>query len=119
MFDLLTVGIAAAALLVVIWELVLIARNRPMDDFTVWALAVVELAVITLSVTSFVLLAGTDRDVSAAIFITYLIATPLVLPAGVLWAAAERTRSGTAVVLVATLAMPALMLRIHTVWAGG
>lgn len=119
MFDLLTVGIAGAALLVVVWLLVLIARNKPMDDVTVWALVLIELAVLTLSVTSFVLLARTDRDVSAGIFITYLVVTPLVLPAGVLWAAAERTRAGTAVVLVAAIAMPALMLRIHTVWAGG
>jgi hypothetical protein len=41
----------------------------------------------------------------------------VVLPAAFLWAAGERTRSGTAVLLVGVLAVVFLFLRLQQLWA--
>jgi len=40
----------------------------------------------------------------------------LVLPIGFVWSAGERTRSGTAVLLIAVLVVPFLSLRLHDLW---
>jgi hypothetical protein len=39
-----------------------------------------------------------------------------VLPIGFVWSAGEPTRSGTAVLLVAVLAVAFLFLRVHQLW---
>ncbi len=119
MIEPLAVGIAVAAAVPVLWSLVLIVRRRPIDDLMVWMVAVIELALIVLAVGGVVGLVRTDRAVSGPTFVAYLIGVPLILPAAVLWGAAERTRAGTLVVFVAALAIPVLMLRVLQVWAGG
>jgi hypothetical protein len=90
--DVLTPALAIAAAVPAVWSLVLVIRNKPMDTLTFWMIAVVEVG--------------------------YLIATPLILPATVAWGIAERNRSGAAVVMVGCLAIPVLMLRIHSIWTG-
>ena len=39
------------------------------------------------------------------------------LPVGYLWSVSEKNRGGTAVLLVAVLVMPVLLLRLHDVWS--
>jgi hypothetical protein len=118
MIDVLTPVLAGAAGLAVLWIVVLLIRNAGIDNLAFWILAIVEVGLLVLSVAGIVGLLRTDRDVSGPTFVAYLIATPLILPAAVLWGLAERNRSGTAVVLVGAAAIPVLMLRIHMIWTG-
>jgi len=118
MIDVLTPVLAGAAGLAVLWIVVLLIRNAAIDNLAFWILAVVEVGLLVLSVAGIVGLVRTGRDVSGPTFVAYLIATPLILPAAVLWGIAERNRSGTAVVLVGAVGIPVLMLRIHMIWTG-
>jgi hypothetical protein len=116
--DVLPPALAGVAGLAVLWILVLLIRNRSIDNLAFWILAVLEVGVLVLGVAGVIGLVRTTRHVSGPIFVAYLLATPLILPAAVLWGLAERNRSGTAVVLVGVVAIPALMLRIHMIWTG-
>ena len=98
--------------------LVLLARDEPAGDRVYLMLAVAELVLLVQLVWGCVALAGTDRDVSGATFLGYVLALPLVLPVGAFWSLAERTRAGTAVLLLATLTVVGLELRLHTIWGG-
>ena len=51
-------------------------------------------------------------------YVGYLIGALLILPLGWLWAASEKTRAGSAVLLVAVLLVPFLLLRMHDIWVG-
>lgn len=118
MIDVLTPVLAGVAGLAVLWIVALLIRNHPVDNLVFWILAVVEVGLLVLTVAGIVGLVRTDRTVSGPTFVAYLLATPLILPAAVLWGVAERNRSGTAVVLVGAISIPVLMLRIHMIWTG-
>jgi len=118
MIDVMTPTLAAIAGVAVLWIVVLLIRDHPIDNLAFWILAVVEVGLLVLTVAGIVGLIRTERDVSGPTFVAYLIATPLILPAAVLWGLAERNRSGTAVVLVGVVSIPVLMLRIHMIWTG-
>ncbi|MFB9312108.1 hypothetical protein [Nocardioides plantarum] len=107
--------VAAAAGIVVA---VLLARDEPAQDRTFVLLGVVEVVVLVQLVYGVVALSGTDRDVSGVLFVSYLVGNLLALPIGVFWSLAERTRAGTAVLLVAILTVVALQLRLETIWGG-
>lgn len=118
MIDVLTPVLAGAAGLAVLWIIVLLILNRSIDNLVFWSLAVVEVGLLVLTIAGIVGLVRTEREISGPTFVAYLLATPLILPAAVLWGVAERNRSGTAVVLVGAVAIPVLMLRIHMIWTG-
>ena len=59
---------------------------------------------------------GAD-GVSGATYVGYLVGLLLVLPAAVWWASAERSRGGSAVILLGALVVPFLLLRTHDLWA--
>jgi hypothetical protein len=81
-------------------------------------LAVIEALLVVQLVISVVLLISGERPGSLVTFLAYLIGSLLVLPIGTVWALAERTRSSTAVLGVACLTVPVLILRMSEVWAG-
>lgn len=107
--------VAAVAAIVVVW---LFARDEPAQDRTFLLLGVVELVVLVQLVYGVVALSQTDRDVSGVLFVSYLVGNLVALPVGVFWSLAERTRSGTAVLLVAVVTVVALQLRLETIWGG-
>lgn len=108
--------LAGAAMLL---TLVLLARDLPAGDATYALLAAVELALLVQAVVGCVALAGTERDVAAVTFASYLLAVPLALPVGFFWSLAERTRAGTAVLLVALLTVVTVQVRLEDIWAAG
>lgn len=118
MIEVLASALAAIAGLAVLWIVVLLIRDRAIDNLAFWIMAVVEVGLVVLTVAGIVGLVRTDRAIAGPTFVAYLIATPLILPAAVAWGIAERNRSGTAVVLVGAVAIPVLMLRIHMIWTG-
>jgi hypothetical protein len=108
---LLTLGIAAASALLALYVVVLVVRNRPVDNPTVWGSMVIELAALVLLVRGLVgVFAGAvEEPITLAL---YLLLVPFVLPGALLWSAGEKSRSATAVVIAALAVMMVLMLRV-------
>lgn len=117
MVALLTFGITVACALLAVYLLVLIIRNRPIDNVTLWAGMVIEVAALVLVVRGLigVFAGGLTEPVTTAL---YLILVPLVLPGAVLLSAGEKTRSSTALVMAAQVVMMILMLRVDALWVG-
>jgi hypothetical protein len=109
--------LASAALVVAIWLVVLIVLDRVPGDAVFGALVVLEVGVVVQLVIGLVRVFGDHPGVNVAAYVGYLVGALLVLPIGFLWSAGERTRSGTAVLLVAVLVVPVLSLRLHDLWA--
>ena len=116
MLDPLPVVLLVACLVLALVVAVYVALDRPVDDPLLLGLAVVEVGFAAQLVIGIVRLAGTDRDVNGAVFVGYLVGALLVLPVGALWSLAERSRSGTAVLLVAALTAAFLVVRLTQIW---
>ncbi|GGF57558.1 hypothetical protein GCM10011519_34380 [Marmoricola endophyticus] len=109
-------AISAASLLVAVWLVVRILRDRPVHDALLYALGVLEAGLVLQLVWGVVQVVGAHGDLNVAAYLGYLVGALVILPIGFLWAAAEQNRSGTAVLLVATIAVPVLELRLHDLW---
>lgn len=112
---LLTLGITVASALLALYAVVLMVRNRPVDNPAVWASILIEVAAVVLLVRGLVgVFSGVvDEPITLAL---YLLLVPFVLPSALLWSAGEKSRSATAVVLAALLVLMVLMLRIDSLW---
>ncbi|MGA8845377.1 MAG: hypothetical protein WB471_02045 [Nocardioides sp.] len=104
---------------VVVWTLVLLIRDEVAQDRTFALIGTAELVLVVQLVLGCVLLAGTERDVSGVLFVSYLIGVALALPVGAFWSLAERSRSGTGVLVVSALTVLALEVRLVEIWSGG
>ncbi|WP_245572611.1 hypothetical protein [Actinokineospora enzanensis] len=104
------------------WALVLVILDRPPlpgrpDGYAYLGLLVlVELGLLGQAVIGFVQLASTDRDVSGLSFGGYLLGALLILPVAVFWSFAERTRWGTAVLVIGALVVPVMIVRLNQIW---
>ncbi|MCW2785817.1 MAG: hypothetical protein JWP74_2334 [Marmoricola sp.] len=96
---------------------VLIARDLRPGNVTLGFLVVIELGLVVQLVVGLHRVFGDHAGVSVATYLGYLVGALLILPIGVVWSSAERTRSGTAVLLVAVLVIPVLFLRLHDIWS--
>ncbi len=112
------VTVAICATLVAAWSFVQSARRKLPDTPLLVGLGVVELLLLAQLVLGVVLLIGGGRPGSLATYLAYLIGCLVVLPLGTFWALAERTRSSTAILGIACLAIPVMVLRLNEVWAG-
>lgn len=95
-----------------------LARDRAAEDSMFVLLGITELLLVVQLVAGCVALGTTDRDVSGALFVSYLVGVSLALPVGALWSLTERSRAGTAVVLLAVLTVAALEVRLDAIWGG-
>lgn len=93
-------------------------RDRAAEDGMFVLLGVTELVLLGQLVGGCVALANTEGDVDGPLFVSYLVGVTLALPIGAFWSLAERTRAGTAVVLLAVLTVAALEVRLDAIWAG-
>lgn len=116
MIGALATGLIIAALVVAAWSLGMVLLNKPVNDPTLGLLALLEIGLLVQVVIGIVKLIGTDRDVSGATFVGYLIATLVILPLATFWSLAERTRWGTTVVVIGCLVIPVLIVRLNQVW---
>ena len=108
-----------AALAVALWTLGLVVLNTTPNTITLGLLALLELALLVQLVLGIVNLATTDRDVSGATFVGYLVGSLLILPVATFWALAERTRWGTTVLIIGCLVIPVLIVRMNQIWNAG
>ena len=98
------------------WAGVYAARERSLDNALFYGLAALEVLLVAQLVAGIVALVSSDRDVESATFIGYLLTNVLILPIAVVWAVAEKSRWGTAVLVVGGLTVAALTLRGQQVW---
>lgn len=119
MNDLITAAVYVLGAITAVWTLVLVIRDEVAQDRTFGLLAVTEVVLLVQLVVGCVLLAGTERDVEGVLFVSYLVGVVLALPIGAFWSLAERSRSGTGVLVVAALTVLALEVRLVDIWAGG
>ncbi len=112
----LQIVLGVICLVLAVWLVVLIVLDRLPGDLLYGALAVVEIGLVVQLVIGLVRVFGDHGDLNVAAYVGYLVGSLLVLPVAFLWAAGERTRSGTAVLLVGVLAVGFLFLRLQQLW---
>lgn len=116
MYEPFQTGLIVASLLLALAAVGHMVANRRPTTWLVIGLGLLELALIVQLVIGVVQLVSGDQDVSALTFVGYLVGILVVLPLGTLWALGEPTRSGTAVLVVATLVVPVLVVRLQQIW---
>lgn len=114
----LAIAVTVSSLLLAAWALLTAARNRPPDMTHLAGAVLVELVVLAQVVVAIVRLLGGSRPAELGTFIGYLVSTVLLLPAAVALMLMERTRYGAAILGVAALVLPVLVLRLQQVWNG-
>ncbi|MCL8024442.1 hypothetical protein [Nocardioides bruguierae] len=109
--------VLALSLAAAVWTVVMIVRAQhpPSDAYFVLLGALLVLLVVQM-VVGFVALGATDRPVEGVTFVAYLLTTVAVVPVGAALALVERSRWGTAVLLVAVLTVAACELRLEALW---
>lgn len=95
-----------------------LVRDRPVEDGLYLLLGITELVLLGQLVGGCIALGHTERAVEGPLFVSYLVGVTLALPIGAFWSLAERSRAGTAVVLLAVLTVVALEVRLDAIWAG-
>lgn len=113
----LQIVLGAICLVTAIWLVVLIALDRLPGDLVYGAMAVVEIGLVAQLVIGLVQVFGDHGDVNVAAYVGYLVGSLLVLPIAFTWAAGERSRAGTGVLLVAVIAVGFLFLRLQQLWS--
>lgn len=108
--------LTAICLVTALVVIVLILRDRAPGDVVVGLLAIVELGLVAQLVLGIIRVAGPHPGVSVPTYVGYLIGSLLILPVATLWSLSERSRGGTAVLLVGVLLVPFLFLRLAEVW---
>jgi hypothetical protein len=112
----LQIALGVGCLLLLLWLVVLIVRDRQPDDYLYAALALVEVGLVAQLVIGLVMVTGDHGGVNVPAYVGYLVGSLLILPVGFVWSVGERTRSGTGVLLVAVFVVPVLFLRLHELW---
>ena len=101
-----------ASLLLAVLAGVYVALDRSPDNALVGLAGLIEVGFIVQAGVGIAQVIGDDDVASPVTFIGYLIAALIVLPIGVLWSLAERSRGATAVLIVAALTAAFLVVRV-------
>ncbi|WP_067802775.1 hypothetical protein [Actinomadura formosensis] len=118
MTNALATPIIVVALLVAAYALVAALRNRAMDAGHLAALGALEVLLIAQAVVGFVKLSGGEGPDGPATFVGYLLGSLLIPVAGAGWGLLERSRWGSAVLVVAGVAVAVMIVRMNQLWSG-
>jgi uncharacterized membrane protein len=113
------VVLTALSLLVALVAVVYVVRDRSADRFLVGLVGVLFVGTLVQLVYGISQLPDAEDDVNKIVFLLYLLGLVATPPVAVLWARGEPSRAGAAVVAVAGVLVPFLLLRLDTLWAGG
>ena len=102
--------LVVASLLLAVVAGVYVALDRSPDNALVGLAGLLELGFVVQAVVGIAQVAGDDDVTSPVTFVGYLLAA--LLPVGVLWSLAERSRGATAVLIVAALTNAFLVVRV-------
>ncbi|KRV50498.1 hypothetical protein AQ490_15575 [Wenjunlia vitaminophila] len=117
MRDGISLTLIVLSLLVAGWGALTCALNRPAGRSHLVAGAAVEAVTLVQLAVGIAAVAGGDPD-AKAMFLLYLLGCALLPPAAGFLALVERTRWGSAVVAVAGLLLPVLVVRLQQIWDG-
>ncbi|KOX08721.1 hypothetical protein ACWD6L_04095 [Micromonospora profundi] len=104
------------SLLVAVWALVVAIRQRPPDRVQFAGLALLELALVVLSVLALVAIGGGDRPGEPGAFFGYLATLVCLPPLAWVLARMEPTRWGSAIVCAVCLVTPVVVVRLQQTW---
>ncbi|WCN80580.1 MULTISPECIES: hypothetical protein [unclassified Micromonospora] len=104
------------SLLVAAWALVATVRHRPPDRVQFIGLAILELALLVLSVLALVAVGGGDRPGEPGAFFGYLVTLVCLPPLAWVLARMEPTRWGSAIVCAVCLVAPVVVVRLQQTW---
>ena len=93
------------------------ALGRAPREYFVIASALLLIVVAVQVVVAIVMLVAGDRPDELGTFVGYLVVALLLVPAGTLWALAERSRWGPTVLAVACLALVVVVIRLNDLWS--
>ena len=97
--------------------LVLTAVGRAPREYLVIASATLTVLIVVQVLIAVVLLVAGERPDELGTFVGYLVVAVILLPIGTLWALAERSRWGTAVLAVACFTLVVVLVRLQDVWS--
>jgi hypothetical protein len=110
--------IIAVALLIAVYALVTALRGRAMGLPDLIGLGVLEALLVAQAVVGFVKLSGDGGPKHPATFVGYLLGVLVIPVAGAVWGLLERTRWGSAVLVVAGVAVAVMIVRMNQLWSG-
>ncbi len=121
MVDFLATGLMLLVAAYGVAALVLTAVGRAPREYLVIASGVLSILVLVQVLIAIGFLVAGERPDEPGTFVGYLVVAVILLPLGTLWALAERSRWGTAVLAVACLALVVVLVRLQDLWstAGG
>jgi hypothetical protein len=106
----------AACLVGAIWTAVLAARNRRAGNGLLIELIVAELLILLQLGFAVIEVAGGQHPDSTLTFLAYAVGELVIIPVGVFWSQAERSRSSTLVIAIACLAVAVMTARMLQMW---
>lgn len=98
------------------WGLVATLRNRPPDRSHLLGLALVEAAVLVLTVVALIGWASGDGPGEVGTFVGYLVTLVCLPPIAAVLARMEPTRWGSVIVTVVCLVIPVVVVRLQQTW---
>ncbi|MGC4887482.1 hypothetical protein [Micromonospora sp. DT227] len=104
------------SLAVAVWALVAAVRQQPPDRIQFAGLAVVEVALLALTVVALVALGGGDRPGEPGAFFGYLVTLVCLPPLAWVLARMEPTRWGSAIICAICLVTPVVVVRLQQTW---
>ncbi len=110
------VVVTVLSLLLAVVTGVLAALNRRITRWVLALVALLELALLVLTVQLVVAWAGGNAPEQPVVLLAYLLVVLVAAPGTVWWGAAEPGRWGTGVVCIACLLIPVLLVRLQQVW---
>ena len=111
-------AIIVVALALGVWTLVLVAMNRAPGVALLAGAVFLELLLVGFLIGGVVQMVRTHHTFPKGEFVLYLLACVAIPPIAALWGSGEKTRSGTAVLALAFLITPVMVIRVQQVWAG-
>ncbi len=97
---------------------VLALANKRLAPWLLVLIALVEVALVVMTVQCLVAWAGGSAPLEPAVFLAYLVVCLAAGPATYWWGSGEPSRWGPGVVAVAALVVPVLVVRLQQVWTG-
>ncbi|HET6154174.1 MAG TPA: hypothetical protein VFE15_14590 [Marmoricola sp.] len=104
--------------LTALWLIVEIIRDRTVGNVTFAGLVALEIGLVVELLWGLARVFGDHHGVAVGAYVGYLVGALVILPIGFIWSVSEKSRGGTAVLLIAVLVLPVLFLRLHDIWAG-
>ena len=111
-------ALIAVALILSVWAVLLVALNRPPGVALFVGAGVLEALLVGFLVGGIVQMVQTDHTFAKGEFVLYLLACVAIPPIAFLWGVGEKARAGTAVLALAFLITPVMVIRVQQVWAG-